>query len=57
MTRGCRLKHLPQRLAGSLETHLALVSALFNRLLSLNRLLEPDAPAHDRLLKLAHYAL
>lgn len=57
VTRVCRLKHLPQRLAVSLETHLAFVSALFNLLLALNRLLEPDAPAEDRLLKIAHYAL
>lgn len=57
VTRVCRLKHLPQRLAVYLETHLTFVSALLNLLLALNRLLEPDAPIEDRLLKIAHYAL
>jgi hypothetical protein len=57
VTRVCRLKHLPQRVAVYLQTHLAFVSALFNLLLTLNRLLEPDAPAHDRLLRIAQYAL
>jgi hypothetical protein len=57
VTRFCRLKSLPQRMAVYLETHLAFVSALFNLLLALNRLSEPDAPIEQRLLKIAHYAL
>jgi hypothetical protein len=57
VTRVCRLKHLPQRVAIYLETHLAFVSALFNLLLTLNRLLEPQAAPDDRLLKIAQYAL
>lgn len=57
VTRVCRLKHLPQRMEVYLESHLAFVSALFNLLLALNRLLEPDAAADDRLLKIAQYAL
>ena len=57
VTRVCHLKHLPQRLPISLETHLTFVSALFNLLLALNRLLEPDAAPDDRLLKIAQYAL
>ena len=57
VTRVCHLKHLPHRRAASLELHLAFVSALFNLLLALNRLLEPDAAPEDRLLKIAQYAL
>ena len=57
LTRVCHLKHLPQRLPIYLETHLTFVSALFNLLLALNRLLEPDAASDDRLLKIAQYAL
>ncbi len=57
VTRVCRLKHLPQRLPIYLETHLTFISTLFNLLLSLNRLLEPDATSHDRLLKIAQYPL
>ena len=51
----CRLKHLPHRRAVYLEMHLAFVSALFNLLLQLNRLLEPDAAPDNRLLKIAQY--
>ncbi len=40
-----------------LETHLAFVPALFNLLLALNRLLEPDAVLEDRLLHIAQYSL
>jgi len=57
VTRVCRLKHLPQRVAVYLETHLTFVSALFNLLLTLNRLLDPDASPDDRLLHIAQYAL
>lgn len=57
VTRVCQLKHLTHRRWAYLETHLAFVSALFNLLLALNRLLEPDASPDDRLLKIAHYAL
>jgi hypothetical protein len=57
VTRVCRLKHLFHRVQPYLTTHLAYVSALFNLLLALNRHLEPDAPAHHRLLKIAHFAL
>ena len=57
VTRVCQLKHLFHRRADYLEMHLAFVSALFNLLLALNRLLEPDAAPDDRLLKLAQYAL
>ena len=57
VTRVCQLKKLPHRRAVYLETHLAFVAALFNLLLALNRLLEPDASPHDRLLKIAQYAL
>lgn len=56
-TRVCRLKHLFHRLETYLTTHLAYVSALFNLLLALNRCLEPNVPAQDRLLKIAHFAL
>lgn len=56
-TRICRLKHLVHRRAAYLEMHLAFVAALFNLLLVLNRLLEPDASPDDRLLRLAQYAL
>jgi len=34
-----------------------LVSALFNLLLALNRLLEPEAALDDRLLHIAQYSL
>lgn len=57
VTRVCRLKHLPQRAEIYLETHLAFVSALFNLLLALNRLLEPEASPDDRLLHIAQFAL
>jgi hypothetical protein len=57
VTRVCRLKHLFHRVETYLTAHLAYVSALFNLLLALNRRLEPDAPAQDRLLKIAHFAL
>jgi len=57
VTRVCRLKQLFHRLSTYLTAHLAYVSALFNLLLALNRRLEPDAPAPDRLLKMAHFAL
>ena len=57
VTRVCRLKHMAQRTARSIETHLTCVSALFNLLLTLNRRLEPDASPEDRLLKIAQYAL
>jgi len=57
VTRVCRLKHLPQRVGVYLETHLGLVSALFNLLLALNRLLEPEAALDDRLLHIAQYSL
>jgi hypothetical protein len=56
-TRVCQLKRLFHRRVIYLEMHLAFVSALFNTLLALNRLLEPQAAPHDRLLKIAHYAL
>ncbi len=57
LTRVCRLKHLPLRRAESLDVHFAFVSALFNVLLALNRLLEPDADPNDRLLHIAQFAL
>jgi hypothetical protein len=57
VTRVCQLKHVFHRLEAALTGHLAYVSALFNLLLALNRQLEPDAPANDRLLKIAHFAL
>ena len=57
VTRVCRLKSLFHRVECHLNAHLAYVSALFNLLLTLNRHLQPDAPADDRLLTLAHYAL
>lgn len=57
VTRVCRLKHLPHRVAVYVEMHLAFVSALFNLLLALNRLLEPQAAADDRLLSIAQYTL
>jgi hypothetical protein len=57
VTRVCHLKSLFHRVEPHLTAHLAYVSALFNLLLALNRHLAPDAPAHDRLLAIAHYAL
>lgn len=56
-TRVCRLKHLTYRCAAALEIHLAFVSALFNLLLALNRLLEPEASPDDPLLHIAQFAL
>lgn len=57
VTRVCQLKHVFHRRAAYLEMHLAFVSALFNLLLTLNRLVEPEASPDDRLLKIAQYAL
>ena len=53
----CQLKHVLHRRAAYLEMHLAFVSALFNLLLQLNHLLEPEASLDDRLLHLAQYLL
>jgi hypothetical protein len=57
VTRVCHLKHVFHRRPAYLETHLALVSALFNLLLALNRLLEPETALEDRLLHIAQYSL
>lgn len=57
VTRVCQLKHVLHRRAVYLETHLSLVAALFNLLLALNRLLEPEASLDDRLLHIAQYSL
>lgn len=57
VSRVCGLKQLFHRVETYLTAHLAYVAALFNLLLALNRHFEPDAPAQDRLLKIAHYAL
>lgn len=57
VTHVCQLKHLPHRLVGYLETYLAFISALFNLLLALNRILEPQATLDDRLLHIAQYSL
>jgi hypothetical protein len=39
----CDLKHLHQRMAASLQAHLAAVCAMFNVLLALFHTLHPDA--------------
>jgi hypothetical protein len=57
VTRVCRLKSLFHRVPSHLTAHLAYIAALFNVVLGINRLLEPDTPLEDRLLKLAHFAL
>ncbi len=57
ITRVCQLKHLAHRRRAYLQTHLALVSALFNLLLALNRQLRPDATPDQRLLSIAQFAL
>lgn len=57
VTRVCHVKHMFHRVACHLSTHLAYLAALFNAVLGINRLLEPNAPLEDRLLKLAHFAL
>jgi hypothetical protein len=49
----CKLKHIFHRAEAYAEMHLAYVSALFNMLLGLNRRLEPDAEAEERLLTIA----
>jgi hypothetical protein len=56
VTRISQLKHVFYRHPVYLETHLALVVALFNLLLALNRLLEPEAAFGDRRLHPAQYS-
>jgi hypothetical protein len=53
----CHLKKVFHRTRAYFQSRLAYVSALFNALLALNHLLEPEAPPEDRLLHLAQYAL
>jgi hypothetical protein len=57
VTTVCRLKHVFHRVAEYLHTRLALVSALFNVLLTLNDQLEPGIALNDGLLSIAHFSL
>ena len=57
VTRVCQLKHMFHRRSVDLDTHLTFVAALFNLLLALNRLFEPEASLDDRLLHFAQYSL
>lgn len=53
----CHLKKLFHRTCHHFEAHLAYLVALFNALLALNRLLQPEAEPDDRLLHFAQFAL
>jgi hypothetical protein len=57
VTMVCHLKKVFHRTSTHFEVRLAYVVAMFNALLALNRVLEPDADPQDRLLHLAQYAL
>jgi hypothetical protein len=57
VTTVCRLKKVFHRTRHHFQSRLAYVAALFNALLGLNRRLQPDAPAQDRLLHFAQFAL
>jgi len=57
VTMVCHLKKVYHRTHACFQSRLAYVSAIFNALFALNRLLEPEAPPEDRLLHLAQYAL
>lgn len=57
LTTVCHLKHWFHRSWRYLKSHAAYLAALFNTLLALNRLLEPDAKADDMLLHIAQYSL
>jgi len=57
VTMVCGLKKVFHRTCRYFEARLAYVVAMFNALLGLNRLLQPDADLEDRLLHIAQYAL
>jgi hypothetical protein len=57
ITMVCSLKKVFHRTRRYLHARLAYVTALFNALLALNRVLQPDADPQDRLLHIAQYAL
>lgn len=57
VTMVCGLKKVFHRVCRYFEARLAYIAAMFNVLLSLNRLLNPEADPHDRLLHIAQYAL
>jgi hypothetical protein len=57
VTTVCHLKKMFHRLCDYVEMHFAYVSALFNTLLRLNRILDPNAADQDDLLHIAQYAL
>lgn len=57
VTMVCGLKKVFHRTRRYFHARLAYVTAMFNALLTLNRLLQPDADPQDRLLHIAQYAL
>ena len=57
VTMVCGLKKVFHRTRRYFQARLAYVAAMFNALLALNRVLNPAADPHDRLLYIAQYAL
>ncbi len=57
VTMVCHLKKVFHRTRAHFEARLAYVAAMFNALLALNRTLQPQAHAQDRLYHLAQFAL
>lgn len=57
VTMVCHLKKVFHRTRQHFEARLAYVAAMFNALLTLNRVLQPEADPQDRLLHIAQYAL
>jgi hypothetical protein len=57
ITTVCSLKKVFHRTRHHFQSRLAYVAAMFNALLALNRILQPDADPHDRLFHLAQFAL
>ena len=57
VTMVCGLKKVFHRTCQYFQARLAYVAAMFNALLALNRVLQPEAEPHDRLLHIAQYSL
>jgi hypothetical protein len=57
VTMVCHLKKMFHRVRSYVETHFAYLAALFNTLLELNRILDPDAESQGCLLHIAQYSL
>jgi hypothetical protein len=57
VTMVCHLKKMFHRVRSYVETRVAYLMALFNTLLELNRILDPDPESQGCLLHIAQYSL